>query len=248
MSGSEISRLIDLNLRIGAARTRWCQSSPPFYQGRKTNMEAQKKSVTIARDIYVKELQELRRDIATLHNHKEVVAYSALSLNIAGTAWLINNINATPYLTGVLLAASSLLHFMMRFQLIQRWHCTQFYQIYRTAIQKLSEKQLNEIDTEIVDASDEPLPNALVRPLRYVFWMKRQAYLPMTFNYPTTLILHEEIQESNKVFFSGKRKISLVEKIPTIASLACAGLILAQFPLIKDRLNIAASWALALAS
>ncbi len=233
MGATETSPLQDLGLRLATAEARLRDSVPPFYKEREKTMPEPQKTVTIPRDAYCKELQELRRDVATLHNHKELVAYSALTLNVGAVAWLINKPDPSGWLVLLLLGASCLLHFMMRFQLIHRWHCTQFYQIYRTAIQKLYLSDQSHIETVIVNESDEPAPSRWEARIRYIVWTRRQAFYAMTFNYPTTLFLHEEIKESNRTFFRGRRRISYVEIVPTLASLACIGATTTQFPSVR---------------
>lgn len=229
MNEAERSRLISFASRLDAAKARWLQSTPPFYKGRKTTMEEHHLDGIINRDNYIKELQELRRDVATLHNHKEVVAYTALSLNIAGASWIATRATPSWILLLTILSASILLHFMMRFQLIQRWHCTQFYQVYREAIVDLSLGPAN-FSSKTVDKLDLVRPSLWQTIWTYITWTRSEAIYNSSFNYPTTDFLDSRIKKYNDLFSTtpvdkGGRKNSTVEKIPTYASLSCIALV-----------------------
>lgn len=220
-------RMLKLGVDLEAAVALRLFRTPPFYTGPKEPIAIEKTQIVLDRDTYVKELQELRRDIATLHNHKEVVAYSALSLNIAGVSLLATRTSPPISLIIILLIASCLLHFMMRFQLIHRWHCTQFYQIYREAIQNVLKHPKGDMITYIISRSDVMLPKWPDYIDKYIVWTRDEALVPVTYNYPTTQYMDDTIRKYNKAFFEGSRRNSPVEKFPTAASLACVGVIVA---------------------
>lgn len=196
---------------------------------RENNDQLASQIVEIDRNSYIRELQELRKEISTLHNHKEAVAYSALSLNIAGVTWLTARSSYSWTLILAILGASILLHFMMRFQLIQRWHCTQFYQVYRDSIVDLMTSK-DDISTQIVRSSGSKGLNFLQKTASFIVWTRKQSLTSANYNYPTTLLLHDKIQLYNDIFFyktkeNGGRGNSIVEIIPTIVSLLCITLV-----------------------
>lgn len=115
------------------------------------------------------------------------------------------------HITAVVVEGACLLHFMLRFQLIHRWHCTQFYQIYREAIMDLHSME-KKVQTAIIQKSPIKKPGRFWSTLKYFVWTSNQSIIPMTFNYPTTELLHKTIEKYHHNFVVLPKKMG-AEKI-----------------------------------
>jgi hypothetical protein len=169
----------------------------------------------------ITELTNLRASIADLHNHKETTAYAAFTLNLGAAAWVAGSSPKGAIVSILVLIGSIALHMAMRFQLIQRRHCAQFYQVYTSAIRDLIQIDSDKIDMPLVTKSQWPNsgPNKFLKYFRLVMWTRTESLYTADLNYPVYSVVHDHIVRTSKNDVS--KKNSLIEILPTLGGIVC---------------------------
>ena len=153
------------------------------------------------RNDLIAELNNLRTSIAALHNHKETTAYVAFTLNLAAAAWIARPTFIDAFVMLLVLFGSIALHVAMRFQLVQRRHCAQFYQVYTASIRELIQSGSDEINMPLVFKSEWPIPrpSRISGMTRLIIWRRFESFYTSDINYPTFQIVHENIVRTSRV-------------------------------------------------
>lgn len=187
----------------------------------------------------IAELNNLRTSIAALHNHKETTAYAAFTLNLASAAWVAGPSEKDAAISFLVLFGSIAIHMAMRFQLIQRKHCAQFYQVYTSAIRDVMQMRGEQIHMPVVAQSQWPVarPKECFRYVRLFVWTRTEAFYTADINYPTFSVVHDHIFRTSKIEASNPN--SMIEVLPTVGGIGCILLIAANaykfIPLFIDK-------------
>lgn len=176
----------------------------------------------------IAELNNLRTSIAALHNHKETTAYAAFTLNLASAAWVAGPTPKQAAISFLVLFGSVALHMAMRFQLIQRKHCAQFYQVYTAAIRDVIRERDEQIHMPLVTQSQWPEagPNSFLKFIRLLVWTRTEAFYTADINYPVFSVVHDHIFRTSKI--EVLKRNSLIEVLPTLGSIGCLLIIAAN--------------------